>query len=179
MTFAVIAVIGVTLTSSQNEISLMIGMNGMVKFYQPWCGHCQAMKPAWDKLFEEVNESVFIADVNCSEEPELCSDVRGYPTMKVYLDGDVTIYDGGRSFEELYEYVDEHLALHCIIEKPLECDAKSQTYIKKWKNKSEEELVDEVVRLDGLMQRHVTYELKRWMKDRSQILRQLLPDDVE
>jgi hypothetical protein len=101
--------------------------------------------------------------------------VRGYPTIKVILDGQISPYEGGRSFEELYEFVDEHLAMHCIVERPEECDKKSQTYMKQWKDKKPEELEDELNRLDGLMERHVTYGLKRWMKDRSDILRQLLP----
>lgn len=149
----------------------------MIKFYQPWCGFCKQMKPAWDQLGDVVNESVFIADVNCSEEPDLCASngVRGYPTIKVILDGQISPYEGGRSFEELYEFVDEHLAMHCIVERPEECDKKSQTYMKQWKDKKREELEDELNRLDGLMERHVTYGLKRWMKDRSDILRQLLP----
>ncbi len=134
----------------------------MIKFYQPWCGFCKQMKPAWDQL----------GDV-----PDLCASngVRGYPTIKVILDGQISPYEGGRSFEELYEFVDEHLAMHCIVERPEECDKKSQTYMKQWKDKKPEELEDELNRLDGLMERHVTYGLKRWMKDRSDILRQLLP----
>jgi len=154
----------------------------MIKFYQPWCGFCSAMKPAWDKLAEEVNESVFIADVNCSEEPRLCSKnaVKGYPTILVYFDGELSKYEGDRDFDALYEYVDENLALHCIIDKPNQCDKKSQTFLKKWKdNKPQKEIVDEVIRLQGLMKRQVTYQLLVWMRDRTDILMQLLPRDVE
>lgn len=32
------------------------------------------MKPDWDKLAEESHSSVFIADVNCSNEDKLCQD---------------------------------------------------------------------------------------------------------
>ena len=153
----------------------------MVKFYQPWCGFCTAIKPVWDQLAEEVNKSVFIVDVNCSDEPDLCksSGVKGYPTIHVYLNGEQSVYNGGRSFEELYEYVDEHLQLHCIVDDPLKCDKKSQTFIKKWNGKADNEIVDEAVRLEKLMRRDMTYELKRWMKDRIQILRQLVSEDVE
>lgn len=153
----------------------------MIKFYQPWCGFCKQIKPAWDQLADEVNESVFIADVNCSEEPDLCriNRISGYPTIKVYLDGEVAPYEGGRSFEEMYDFVYETLAAHCIIEHPDECDAKSQTYLKKWTGKQADDLLDEIARLDGLMERHVTYELKVWMKERKDILRQLLPDEEE
>ena len=147
----------------------------MIKFYQPWCGHCMRLKPDWDRLAEVADESVFIADVNCSEEPRICraNGVSGYPTIKVYLDGEVPLYDAGRSFEEMEYYVDEFLALHCDITRPSSCDAKSQTYLKMWKTKSGTDVLNEVVRLGKLMERNLTYELKRWMKDRISILKQL------
>lgn len=67
------------------------GKNGMIKFFQPWCGHCTKMKPDWDRLAEEAHSSVFIADVNCSDEEDLCKEnaVSGYPTIKVFKDGEV------------------------------------------------------------------------------------------
>jgi thiol-disulfide isomerase/thioredoxin len=64
------------------------GGNGMIKYFQPWCGHCTQMKPDWDRLAESVHDSVFIADVNCSDEDDLCreNDVSGYPTIMVSKD---------------------------------------------------------------------------------------------
>lgn len=151
----------------------------MVKFYQPWCGHCQAMKPAWDKLSEVVNESVSIVDVNCGDHPELCTaeGITGYPTIHIYTQGKHSDYEGGRSFDELYAYVDENLATHCLINKLEECDKKSQTYVRQWKEKNDKEKKEEWSRLDELYRTRVnmTYELKRWMKDRMQILQQLIP----
>ncbi len=47
--------------SSQTQL----GKNGMVKFFQSWCGHCKRMKPDWDRLAAEANDSVIIADVDC------------------------------------------------------------------------------------------------------------------
>jgi protein disulfide-isomerase A6 len=102
--------------------------------------------------------------------------VNGYPTIKVYLDGEEALYDGGRSFEEMEYYVEEFLALHCDITRPSSCDAKSQTYLKKWKNKPDSDVLGEVLRLEKLMERHITYELKRWMKDRISILKQINPE---
>lgn len=137
------------------------------------------MKPTWDKLAEKVSDTVFIADVNCSDEPKLCNyaKVKSYPTIHAFIDGQKFVYEGGRSYEELYDYVDEHLAIHCLVDKPSECDAKSQTFLKKWKAKPVKDVALELDRLDGLVQRQMTHELKRWMKDRMQILDQLLPED--
>jgi thioredoxin-like negative regulator of GroEL len=65
------------------------GKNGMIKFYQPWCGHCTKMKPAWDEVSAAAHSSVFLADVNCSDNEDLCSTVgvSGYPTIKVLSEG--------------------------------------------------------------------------------------------
>lgn len=51
----------------------MKGKNGMVKFFQSWCGHCKRMKPDWDRLAEEANDSVLIADVDCGDQGDVSS----------------------------------------------------------------------------------------------------------
>ncbi len=43
----------------------------MVKFFQSWCGHCKRMKPDWDRLADEVNDSVLIADVDCGDQGDV------------------------------------------------------------------------------------------------------------
>jgi len=135
--------------------------NGMVKFFQPWCGHCTRMKPDWDRLAEDAHSSVFIADVNCSDEEELCSDVSGYPTIKVYKDGAVEKYEGGRSFEDLMEYVEENLAVKCDISNIDEnCHPKAEGYVAKWKAKDEAAVQKEIHRLTGMQGKAMEKNLK-------------------
>lgn len=139
------------------------GKNGMIKFFQPWCGHCTRMKPDWDKLAEEAHPSVFIADVNCSDQPDLCkeNDVSGYPTIKVYKDGEVTQYSGGRGFDQLADYVDKELAMKCDITKATEsCSEKAVDYIAKWKGKDAAAVEQELKRLSSLSKKSMESHLK-------------------
>jgi hypothetical protein len=70
------------------------------------------MKPSWDKLGDEYagSSSVLIADADCTAgADELCSQfgIRGYPTIKYFLDGDSEgqDYKGGRDFDSMKEFV--------------------------------------------------------------------------
>merc|ERR1711981_72084 len=61
----------------------------LVKFFAPWCGHCQAMADDWAAASEKVGDNVIIADVDCTEERGLCSKngVQGYPTLMSFKKG--------------------------------------------------------------------------------------------
>jgi protein disulfide-isomerase-like protein len=154
------------------------GRNGMIKFFQPWCGHCTRMKPDWDKLADAAHSSVFIADVNCSDQDELCqsNEVQGYPTIKVYKDGAVEDYSGGRGFDDLMEYVDSNLAAKCDIAKIDEnCSSKAPAYVEKWKGKDVLDIHKESQRLTSMLGQPMSKDLKAWLRERISILGQLAP----
>ncbi|XP_078701213.1 thioredoxin domain-containing protein 5-like isoform X2 [Branchiostoma floridae x Branchiostoma belcheri] len=85
-----------------------------IKFYAPWCGHCKRLAPTWDELATtfEHEEHLTIAKVDCTLYNSVCQDydVRGYPTLLLFRDGDMLEkYSGGRGHAELKTYVSSKL----------------------------------------------------------------------
>ncbi|XP_030569395.1 thioredoxin domain-containing protein 5 homolog [Drosophila novamexicana] len=84
-----------------------------VKFYAPWCGHCQKLQPTWEQLATETQAAdlgIVFAKVDCTspENKQICIDqqVEGYPTLFIYKNGQrQKEYDGSRSLPELQAYV--------------------------------------------------------------------------
>ncbi|XP_020805742.1 thioredoxin domain-containing protein 5 homolog [Drosophila serrata] len=90
-----------------------------IKFYAPWCGHCQKLQPTWEQLATEAHQAhqsgVKIAKVDCTapENKQLCIDqqVEGYPTLFLYKNGQrQSEYEGSRSLPELQSYLKKFLA---------------------------------------------------------------------
>ena len=79
----------------------------IVEFYAPWCGHCQSLKPAFEKAAKSLSGLAKVAAVNCDEEANkpLCGQmgVQGFPTLKIVRPGKkagkplVEDYQGARS----------------------------------------------------------------------------------
>ncbi|KRT83659.1 Thioredoxin [Oryctes borbonicus] len=85
-----------------------------VKFYAPWCGHCQKLAPTWEELAQslEFEEAVTICKIDCTQYRTLCNEfeVKGYPSLLWIEDGKkVDKYQGSRSHEDLKAYVNKML----------------------------------------------------------------------
>ncbi|XP_057326193.1 thioredoxin domain-containing protein 5 homolog [Microplitis mediator] len=81
-----------------------------IKFYAPWCGHCQKLAPTWDELANSNSHDtlVSIGKVDCTQYRDICEqfDIKGYPTLLWIENGKkVDKYSGARTHEELKEYV--------------------------------------------------------------------------
>ena len=87
-----------------------------INFYSPTCGHCTAMKPAWEQLEAEYagHERYIVGTVNCQEHRMWCGktfQTQGYPTMLygnpaqqgIFLDE----YEEERDYESLSAFAKE------------------------------------------------------------------------
>lgn len=82
-----------------------------VKFYAPWCHHCQALAPSWLQMSKELGGKLNIGEVNCDTEVRLCKDVRvkAYPTIHFFRGGERVEYDGLRGLGDLISYAKKAL----------------------------------------------------------------------
>eukprot|EP00756_Hemistasia_phaeocysticola_P056141 Hpha_TRINITY_DN32184_c0_g1::TRINITY_DN32184_c0_g1_i1::g.18448::m.18448/K09584/PDIA6, TXNDC7; protein disulfide-isomerase A6 len=89
------------------------GKPAFLKFYAPWCGHCQMLAPAWDRLHNEYSDRLTVGKVNCDEETGLASrfDIRGFPMLKYIEKGSLAAvdYEGGRSYDSLKAFAEKLL----------------------------------------------------------------------
>lgn len=77
-----------------------------VKFYAPWCHHCQAMAANWAELGREMKGKLNIGEVNCDVKSRLCKDVRinAFPTILFFKGGERVEYDGLRGLGDLIDF---------------------------------------------------------------------------
>ena len=79
-----------------------------IKFYAPWCHHCQAMRPAWEAMAKDMESKLNVGEVNCEAERKLCKEnkVGGYPTLKMIRGSEEMEYDGLRGVGDLKAYAE-------------------------------------------------------------------------
>eukprot|EP00759_Apiculatamorpha_spiralis_P035280 PhF_6_TR36156/c1_g1_i2/m.52581/K09580/PDIA1, P4HB; protein disulfide-isomerase A1 len=84
----------------------------LVEFYAPWCGHCKKLAPEWEKAATALKGQVTLVKVDATVESELAGGygIRGYPTIKVFRDGQVTDYEGGRTADAIVQFARKRLS---------------------------------------------------------------------
>lgn len=76
----------------------------LVEFYAPWCGHCQRLTPEYESAARALKGIANIAAVNADQEHTGVS-VQGYPTIKFFNDGKEVDYNGGRTADQIVNWV--------------------------------------------------------------------------
>lgn len=84
-----------------------------IKFYAPWCPHCQHLAPNWLGMARKMEGQVNIGEVNCDIEKRLCRDVKvkGYPTILFFRGGERIEYDGLRGLGDLILFAQKTMAV--------------------------------------------------------------------
>lgn len=93
------------------------GKPGLVKFYAPWCPHCQVMVPTMKKLAKTLKPySVNIGAVNCdnvrAKNDQLAGEVGvdGFPSLYVVKkSGRLVPYEGGRDAKSIMRGLEKYL----------------------------------------------------------------------
>ncbi|XP_033207821.1 protein disulfide-isomerase A6 homolog [Belonocnema kinseyi] len=77
----------------------------IVEFYAPWCGHCQQLKPEYEKAATALKGVVKVGAVNGDDHKSLGGkyNIRGFPTIKIFSKGQTNAedYNGPRTAADI------------------------------------------------------------------------------
>jgi protein disulfide-isomerase A6 len=93
-----------------------------LRFYAPWCGHCQNLKPAYEKAAKNLDGLANVAAINCDDDENkaFCGQmgVQGFPTLKIMTPSKkpgkprVEDYQGARSAKGIVDAVVGNIPNH-------------------------------------------------------------------
>lgn len=81
----------------------------LLKFFAPWCVHCQHLAPGYKKLALLLQGRVELGTIDCEQHEGFChrEQIHGYPTLRLILPtGEVEQYEGPLDTDSLHSWVD-------------------------------------------------------------------------
>eukprot|EP00792_Barthelona_sp_PAP020_P004944 TRINITY_DN2422_c0_g2_i1.p1 TRINITY_DN2422_c0_g2~~TRINITY_DN2422_c0_g2_i1.p1 ORF type:complete len:506 (+),score=166.44 TRINITY_DN2422_c0_g2_i1:59-1576(+) len=100
-----------TITPNDWEDTLKSYDYSIIKYFTPWCGHCNELEPEFAEAAEAMNKlssKILFGGINCQEYPEFCSKhgIEGFPTIKIFKkDKFISDYLEDRKSKDIYEYM--------------------------------------------------------------------------
>lgn len=100
----------------------------LLEVYAPWCGHCQALEPAYKKLaarFKDI-DSVVIAkmDGTTNEHPDI--EIEGFPTL-IFVpakeEAEIIDFEGDRTVKALTKFIKEHAVIPYELKKKADAES--------------------------------------------------------
>jgi len=100
----------VAVAKNFDDLVINNGVDTLVEFYAPWCGHCKSLAPVYEQVAEKLkNEAVSLVkmDATANDVPSIF-DVRGFPTLywlpKNGKNKPIR-YEGGRDLDDFVKYI--------------------------------------------------------------------------
>ncbi|XP_022887869.1 protein disulfide isomerase-like 1-4 [Olea europaea var. sylvestris] len=133
-----------------DEIVLDESKDVLLEIYAPWCGHCQALEPTYNKLAKHLRgvESLVIAkmDGTTNEHPRAKAD--GFPTILFFPAGnkssDPVTVDADRTVVSFYKFLKKHASIPFKLEKPTSTMASEDSNAKEGIKSSGSDAKDEL-----------------------------------
>ena len=105
---ALIAVVALAITAKYLKEGFDASEKNLVLYFAPWCGHCKALKPEWEKLEKQGVKGLTISKVNADEEGDKVKEagVDGFPTIILYNKGKSSVYSGARTADAIAKWAE-------------------------------------------------------------------------
>ncbi|KAI3703979.1 hypothetical protein L1987_74180 [Smallanthus sonchifolius] len=79
----------------------------LVEFFAPWCGHCKALTPTWEKVAAVLKGIATVAAIDADAHQSIAQEygIKGFPTIKVFVPGKPPVdYQGAREAKPIAEF---------------------------------------------------------------------------
>lgn len=102
---------------TESEVMELKKKHGIILFYMNGCGHCETMKPAWNKVINELKDkhkneiilgAVESSNMDMFKKHGISPSVSGFPTILYFHPNKLTNpepYNGDRSYEDLKKWI--------------------------------------------------------------------------
>ncbi|XP_073141368.1 protein disulfide isomerase-like 1-4 [Henckelia pumila] len=119
-----------------DDIVLDESKDVLLEIYAPWCGHCQALEPTYNKLAKHLHgvESLVVAkmDGTTNEHHKAKSD--GFPTILFFPAGKKSLdpipVETERTVVALYKFLKKHASIPFKLQKPISSPASNDSNAK-------------------------------------------------
>ncbi|KAK7257715.1 hypothetical protein RIF29_31886 [Crotalaria pallida] len=107
-----------------DEIVLDESKDVLLEIYAPWCGHCQALEPIYNKLAKHLRgiESIVIAKMDGTTNEHPRAKAEGFPTLLFFPAGKKSAgpitFDADRTVVAFYKFLKKHASIPFKLEKP-------------------------------------------------------------
>ncbi|XP_018819528.1 protein disulfide isomerase-like 1-4 [Juglans regia] len=133
-----------------DDIVLDESKDVLLEIYAPWCGHCQALEPTYNKLAKHLRgiDSLVIAKMDGTTNEHARAKSDGFPTLLFFPAGnksfDPITVDTDRTVVAFYKFLKKHASIPFKLQKPTSTPKSENPDAKDSHERSTEDLKDEL-----------------------------------